>query len=97
MPPLSPDSWYVYVLMCEGGSLYVGASTDIQKRFAEHLNGQGAHWTKRHKPVEVVHHEQFASSTDAFQREKELKTGFGRKWIKREFEAGRLKLFDLQM
>ena len=82
--------WFVYVLLCENESLYVGATSDVRRRFTEHLSGQGARWTKLHKPVSIVHHEEFATSTEAFAREKELKTGFGRKWLKREFDAGRL-------
>lgn len=88
------NPWFVYVLLCENESFYVGATSDVRKRFTEHLSGQGARWTKFHKPVRIVHHEKFASSVEAFAREKELKTGFGRKWLKREFDAGRLCPID---
>jgi len=89
------NPWYVYVLLCENDTFYVGTTTDIRKRFGEHLNGQGARWTKNNKPIRIVHHEQLASSNEAFEREKKLKTGFGRKWVKREYEAGRLKPVEL--
>ena len=88
------NPWFIYVILCENESFYVGATSDVRKRFAEHLSGQGARWTKFNKPVRIVHHEEFATSDEAFAREKELKTGFGRKWIRREFEKDRLKGLD---
>ena len=41
-------------------------------------------------PLEVIHYEEFDSREAAIKRERELKTGFGRKWLKKEYEAGRL-------
>lgn len=38
-----------------------------------------------------IHWEVFATREEAVTREKELKTGFGRKWLKREYEKDRLK------
>jgi len=40
--------------------------------------------------VEPIHWEILASREEAVKREQDLKTGFGRKWLKREYEAGRL-------
>ena len=34
--------WHLYLLECEDGSLYTGITTDVERRFAEHLNGKGA-------------------------------------------------------
>ena len=89
--PSAEGPWFVYVILCEGGSLYIGAANDVVKRFEEHAQGKGAKWTKEHRPLYVIHHERYEDSASAFKREKELKTGFGRKWIKRELKAGRLK------
>lgn len=83
--------WFVYVILCEGESFYIGATNDIKRRYEEHVAGTGADWTRTHKPVRIIHHERYAVQTEAFDREKKLKTGFGRKWLKREFKAGRLK------
>ena len=89
----SYNKFYTYVLECEDGSFYIGQASDLIARWNQHLSGQGAEWTKRHKPIKIIHHEIFPSREEAVAREKELKTGFGRKWIKREIEAGRNKLF----
>ena len=41
-------------------------------------------------PIEPIHWEIFSSREEAVKREQDLKTGFGRKWLKREYDAGRL-------
>ena len=45
----------VYVLLLEGGYYYVGYSESGHERRVEwHLRGNGAEWTKLHKPVKLV-------------------------------------------
>ncbi len=80
---------FAYCLECEDGSIYTGQTSNLEKRWLQHVQGKGAKWTKRHKPISIIHHEIFPTTEEAVKREKELKTGFGRKWIKREIEAGR--------
>ncbi len=46
--------WYLYVLRCEDGSLYAGATNDVLKRFEAHREGRGARYTRAHPPVEVL-------------------------------------------
>lgn len=48
-------NYYVYILRCEDNSLYTGITTDVERRFSEHLgkNGKGAKYTKVHKPVKI--------------------------------------------
>jgi restriction endonuclease S subunit/predicted GIY-YIG superfamily endonuclease len=83
-----PDGkkWFVYVLLCEDGSFYKGMTNDLYRRYYEHKTGQGAEHTKVHKPRKVIHWEVFPSQSEAAVREKELKTGFGRTWLQREYE-----------
>jgi len=83
------NKFFVYVIECQGGTYYIGQASDIVARWNQHLSGQGAEWTRTHKPIRIIHYEIFPSREEAVAREKELKTGFGRKWIKREREAGR--------
>ncbi|MRR49805.1 MAG: GIY-YIG nuclease family protein [Rhodocyclaceae bacterium] len=46
--------WHVYLIECVDGSLYTGISTDVERRFQEHLAGKGARYTRSHKPLRVV-------------------------------------------
>lgn len=50
------NGYYVYILRCAGGSLYTGITTDVTRRFAEHVGGgkKGAKYTKNHTPEEVA-------------------------------------------
>ncbi len=91
LPAPRPGIWFVYALECDGGSIYIGQTKDVLKRWKEHAAGKGADWTQKHPPVKLVHWEEFDSLEKAVAREKELKTGFGRKWLKRELAAGRTR------
>jgi len=43
--------YYLYLLRCEGGSIYCGITTDLERRLKEHQSGKGAKYTKTHKPI----------------------------------------------
>lgn len=43
--------WSVYLLLCDNGALYCGISNRPERRFAAHLAGRGARFTRMHKPV----------------------------------------------
>ncbi len=46
-------AYFVYLLRCEGGELYTGITTDLERRFEEHASGgpKGARYTRTHPPV----------------------------------------------
>jgi predicted GIY-YIG superfamily endonuclease len=43
----------LYVLKLEDDCWYVGITMDLNKRLAQHWSGEGAKWTKLHKPISV--------------------------------------------
>ncbi len=45
--------WSVYLILCQNGSLYCGVSNRPAERFAAHLAGRGARYTRMHKPLEM--------------------------------------------
>ena len=47
-------SWFVYLLECRDGSLYTGIATDVERRYAEHIAGTGARYTRSHPPLRVL-------------------------------------------
>ena len=91
LPAPQSGTFYVYAIECEGGSHYIGQTDNIRRRWTEHMEGKGASWTKQHKPVRLIHWEEYNSREEAVEREKHLKTGFGRKWLKREIATGRTR------
>lgn len=76
----------IYVLKCSDDSFYIGQTDNFERRLQEHKKGKGAEWTKNHLPFESIHWEVFATKDEAVKREHDLKSGFGRKWLKRSYE-----------
>eukprot|EP01050_Picozoa_sp_SAG11_P002869 SAG11_NODE_151_length_14583_cov_21.306200_3_plen_103_part_00 len=44
----------VYCLKLENDKYYVGITYNLNLRYAQHEAGEGARWTRRHKPIEVI-------------------------------------------
>ena len=73
--------FYTYVLKSNrDGKLYIGWSTDLERRIREHTQGQ-VYATKDRLPIQLVYYEACLSQEKAIEREKALKTGFGRSYI----------------
>ena len=52
---MKPQSiWYVYLLECRDGSLYTGIAVDVARRFAKHVAGTGARYTRSHPPLRLL-------------------------------------------
>jgi hypothetical protein len=47
------DNTSVYVLELMGGLIYVGQSSNVERRIEQHMNGRGAMFTRRHKPTGI--------------------------------------------
>jgi len=71
-------NWWVYIIRSDDDSLYTGITTDVDRRFKEHLGEQagkfkGAKFFYGRKPLEVVYREQMADRSAATIREYEIK------------------------
>jgi len=89
LPAPRPNAYWVYVLKCKDNSFYIGQTDNIPRRLGEHNKGEVS-WTKSRLPVELIHFEEFKTREKAVKREQDLKTGFGCKRLKREYNAGQL-------
>ena len=69
---------YMYILLYSNGQYYTGSTTDLESRLAQHKSGQGANFTRKHLPVELVYFEKFSRIDEAFYREKQVQ-GWSRK------------------
>lgn len=47
-------AWYVYLIECRDGSLYTGVAVDVERRYAEHVAGKGARYTRSHPPLRLL-------------------------------------------
>ena len=66
--------YFVYLLKCKDGSIYTGITTDVERRFKEHLDGKGGHYTKSTGVIEIIHTEQYKDKSAALKREAEIKS-----------------------
>ncbi len=79
--------FYVYVLRSiKFERNYVGFTKDVEKRLLDHNSGRTKS-TKPYKPWKIMFFEQFSSKAEALSREKFLKTGQGRDFIKQKLLA----------
>jgi putative endonuclease len=66
-------SFYVYILKCCDGSFYTGYTKDLEARTKLHQDGNGARYTKSHKPEKLAYYETYDSRSKAMKREREIK------------------------
>lgn len=66
-------NWHLYLIECTDGSLYAGITTDVERRFNEHLSGKGARYTRSHKPLRLVAFCPVGSRSEALRAELALK------------------------
>jgi putative endonuclease len=73
----------VYVIYSESvKKKYTGYTHDIELRLHQHNNGLLGTYTKNKGPWKLIYSEVFQNKADAIFREKELKSGKGREFIK---------------
>lgn len=66
-------SWFLYIVECEDGSLYTGIAVDPRARFAAHLAGKGARYTRSHRPRSLLLTLAFPDRSSALKAEYQVK------------------------
>lgn len=70
-------SWSLYAVICNDSSIYIGITTDVQRRIYEHNHTKkGAKYTRSRRPVSLVYvesHSDRSSASKAEARYKKLK------------------------
>lgn len=78
---------YVYCLQSlKNAKLYIGYTSDLKRRVAEHNHKQGGSFTEKNGPWKLIFYEAHHNKKDAGKMEKFYKTGYGR-----EVLQGKLK------
>lgn len=79
--------FYTYVLRSlKDGKLYTGVTRQLKKRLFEHDTGV-TRSTKGRGPFELIYFEGCLSEKAAFMREKQLKSGHGKRYLKNRLGA----------
>lgn len=74
--------YYVYAIKsCSRYYIYVGISDNIDRRFSEHQKGYNK-TTEPYRPFVLIHTECCESRIEARKREKYLKSGSGKEFLK---------------
>ncbi len=73
---------WIYILKCADGSYYTGSTKNLELRLEQHQKSEGANYTKKRLPVQLVYIEEFQRIDEAFLREKQIQG-----WSKKKKEA----------
>jgi len=66
--------YYVYILLCNDDTLYVGITSDIDRRVMEHNTGKYPDgYTHSGRPVTLAFYQDFTDPNQAIEFEKKLK------------------------
>jgi putative endonuclease len=65
--------FYVYILASISGTLYIGFTSDLEKRVWEHKTKAMSGFSGKYNVNRPVHYEEFARADDGIAREKQLK------------------------
>ena len=77
--------YYVYVLKSESNwRFYVGLTKDLERRVKEHNSGKTKS-TRGYRPWELFFYERLDTLCEARAREKYLKSGVGKEYIKNKW------------
>ena len=79
--------YYVYLLISEkDGNFYTGSTADLKRRFKEHNSGL-VNSTKNRLPLKLIYYEACLNETDARNRERYLKSGMGKKYLRNRLKS----------
>ncbi|VVE00600.1 GIY-YIG nuclease family protein [Pandoraea anhela] len=69
----APKPWFLYLLECAGGRIYTGITVDVDARYAAHVAGKGARFTRAYPPSRILLSLSFADRSAASRAEYRIK------------------------
>jgi putative endonuclease len=74
--------YYTYVLQSSrDGEWYTGATSNRKARLSEHERGEVSS-TRFRRPLRLIYYEACLDASDAYRRERHLKTGRGKRYLR---------------
>ena len=81
------SNFTVYILYFSSyNKIYVGFTSNLLQRFKSHDSIGKKGWTIKYRPWVVIYTEFFDDKISAMKKEKFIKSGVGRKWLKDKIE-----------
>lgn len=65
--------WYVYILLCDQKTFYVGSTDNLERRLKQHTRKE-SFYTKKFSDIQLMYKEIFLYRNQAIKREEQLKT-----------------------
>jgi len=66
-------NWVLYLLECKNGAYYAGITNDLEQRYAAHLSGKGARYTRANPPLRILATKPYVDRSAASSAEAQLK------------------------
>lgn len=67
-------TWCLYLLECKNGAYYAGITNDLAARFAAHVAGKGARYTRANPPIKILASKPYPDRSAASVAEAQLKS-----------------------
>lgn len=65
--------WVLYLLECNNGAFYAGITNNLEQRYAAHIAGKGARYTRANPPLRILATKPYADRSAASTAEARLK------------------------
>ena len=79
---ITTKKYHTYIIKSQEGYHYTGMTEDLEPRISQHNNSSLSFWTKRGTNWKIIYSEEFDNKATALKREKWLKSGVGREFLK---------------
>lgn len=86
--------WCVYLIECRNGAWYAGITNDLPARYAAHVAGKGARYTRANPPVRLLGSRVFADRSAASKAEwavKRLPRARKLAWLQESADSGTMR------
>jgi putative endonuclease len=73
---------YILVSISSPTKTYIGFTNSLENRLLAHNHENNKGYTAKFKPWKIIHHFEFETKNEALSKERWLKSGVGREWLK---------------
>ena len=71
--PTRAGAWTLYLIECLDGSIYTGIAIDVAARYAAHVAGKGARYTRMRPPARLLACIEYPDHSSALKAEYQVK------------------------
>lgn len=69
----SSAGWCLYLIECRNGAYYAGITNNLDARYAAHVGGRGARYTRANPPLRLVGHRDYPDKSSAARAEWQIR------------------------